>query len=123
MEDYYEDNLDDIAHNIFSKPPGAANSIQLQLEEITANQAEQAGAADFIFNILYLLTYKGMQILYGHQSMHSLTEPEYGNLNRYVNSYGYQLRVYANESTESPWELLRQGFQLRNYRIAFEPFL
>ena len=114
------DNINEIANSIFTRPPGLPNSIQLQLEDVTADIAQQEGVDNFIFNILYLITFRGIEILFGHRKVHTLTENEYMLLTEYVRSYGYHLIVHANNSTNTPWDLIKQGQTLENYQISFE---
>lgn len=114
------DNIDEIAEAIFSNPPGAPHSIQLQLEEVTAQMAEQQGVENFIFNILCLLTFKGMERLYGHKNIMNLTETEFQTVQSYVASYGYKLEINANDSNNTPWELQRRGVRVTRYNISFD---
>lgn len=114
------DNINEIAESIFTRQPGLPNSIQLQLDEATADIAEQEGVENFIFNILYLITFRGIEILFGHRKIHDLREHQYKLLNEYVLSYGYRLNVHANNSTDTPWDLIKQGQVVRNYQISFE---
>jgi hypothetical protein len=114
------DNIEEIATEIFGKPPGAPNSIQLQLEDATADIAVQEGVDNFVFNILCLLTFRGMEILYGHKNMLQLTEQNFDLISEYVRSYGYKIDVVGNDSIESPWELQKRGVQLRRYAISFD---
>lgn len=115
------DNLDELAEQIFGQPVRPPHSVQLQLEDATADIAEQEGVENFVFNILYLLTHKGMKILYGDRKMSDLTEAEFNVIQAYVNSFGYTIIVLANGTTRSPWSLLREGIPLRNYIVMFEP--
>lgn len=86
-----EDNTKEIAQNIFSRPPGKKNSIQLQLEDKTADIANQRGVDMFITKILTIITLHGVEILFGHRQLLQLTEENYNLLQRYVNSYGYYM--------------------------------
>jgi hypothetical protein len=117
------DNVHQIAQAIFSKPPGPPKSVQLQLEELTSHIAEEEGVEKFICNILCILTITGIQILYGHKNILLLTSAQYDELCDYVQSYGYTLEVYANDTMFTPWELLNRGVQLRTYKIGFEALL
>lgn len=116
------DNIDELATKIFTKPPGRPNSIHLQLEEVTADIAMEEGIDNFVFNILCLITYKGMQILYGHKNILELTEREFDNICEYVMSYGYKLRIFANNTRNTPWELQRQGIPILRYQVTFDKF-
>lgn len=117
------DNITEIAKAIFSKPPGNPGSIQLQLEEETSFIAQQEGVSSYIFEILCVLTLKGVEELYGSTDILSLTEEQYINIQKYVNSYGYVIRITANDTEKTPWELLKQGQFLKRYKISFEPLV
>ena len=122
MQKEEEDNIQEIAESIFTKPPGAPNSIQLQLEEMTAEIADKEGVENFIFNILCLITYKGVEMLFGHNKIHELSQKQFNLLTEYVRSYGYDLVVHANNSSETPWELVKNGERLTSYQISFEKY-
>jgi hypothetical protein len=116
-----DDNLDQIAHAIFSKPVQPPMSIQLQLEEATADIAAKEGVDNFVFNIVYLITYKGMKIKYGDDTtIHTLTETQFDTIKSYVASFGYKLIVEANDTALTPWEIERQGQRVYRYKVSFE---
>lgn len=117
------DNITEIADAIFSKPPGSPKSIQLELEEETAYAAQQEGVSEYVFEILCVLTLKGVEKLYGNTDILSLTEDQYNIVQQYVNSYGYILIITANDTNRTPWELLKEHQLLRCYRISFEPLV
>lgn len=116
------ENLDYIAEQIYKNPPGEVNSIQLELEEQSAMIAEDVGVANYIFNILYLITIKGIKILYGHTNIMDLSEDQYKIIEKYVNSYGYKINVYANDTIYTPWELLKRDIQIVRINISFDKF-
>ena len=68
------DNIDEIAEAIYSRPPAPPNSVQLELEDETADIAQREGIAEFVFHILYLITFKGIEMLYGHKNIQNLTD-------------------------------------------------
>uniref|UniRef100_A0A6C0DZE9 Uncharacterized protein n=1 Tax=viral metagenome TaxID=1070528 RepID=A0A6C0DZE9_9ZZZZ len=113
------DNLDEIARAMFTKPPGDVRSIQLQLEEETADIATYEGVDSFVFNILFLLTYKGMQILFGLDNFMHLQKTQFDLLQKYMNSAGYRIIVCANDTQLSPWETIANGDVVRSYKIVF----
>ena len=86
-----EDNTREIALQIFSKPPGRRNSIQLQLESTTMQLDTQEQVETFILNVLSLITLHGIDILFGHTNIMELTHANYDLIQEYVNSYGYQI--------------------------------
>ena len=114
-----DSNIDEIVEQIFSKPPGPPNSIQLQLEEQTAEIASQDGVENFIFSILCMITVKGIEKLYGHKEIHALTEKQIHVIKRYVESYGYKLKIYANDTEFDPWELMKRNVQVYRFKIEF----
>jgi hypothetical protein len=113
------DNLDDIAELVYKSSPQAPNTIQLQLDDLTAEIAESEGVENFVFNILCLITFKGIEILYGHDNVMNLTERQYEKVCQYVQSYGYTLCVYANDSDQTPWQAMQNGIPVQSYRVSF----
>jgi hypothetical protein len=90
--DYEDENSpEDIAYKIFSKPPKGRCMIQLHLEEDTARLAQETDVDEFIFNILSIITFKGVEILFGHKNILALTDENVRLLQEYVNSYGYEI--------------------------------
>lgn len=116
------DNINEIAEGIFKSKPSPANSIQLQFEEQTADFAQQDGYENFLFNILFLITLRGVEILYGHRDILQLTKRQYTKLNEYVNSFGYIFRVTANNTNENLWDLVERGGVIRNYQMFFDKY-
>lgn len=113
--------MDEIVESIFSKPPGEKSSIELQLEDVTAEIAERGFIEQFIFNILFLITYKGMKKLYGNdKEIITLTESEVELLKEYVRSYGYDMIIRGNNTDRDPWDIIKRGEQLLNYQLHFE---
>lgn len=114
------DNIIEIAQAIFSRPPGQPNSVQLQLEDDTADLAHKNCVEDFVFQVLYLITFNGIEKLYGHKNVKQLTEQQFIHVGDYVKSYGYTLTVEANGTTKTPWQLERDGIRVANYKIGFD---
>jgi hypothetical protein len=115
-----EDNIEEIAMNIFTKPPGPCNSIQLQLEELTADIAMEQGVENFIFDILCLITHRGIQILFGIEHFWQISEQQFMLLREYTRSFGYEIRVFANDTYQSPWDVMRSGECVQRYNIFFD---
>jgi hypothetical protein len=115
-----ENNIEEIALKIFSRPPGPCNSIQLQLEELTADIAMEQGIESFIFDILCLLTQKGIQILFGINNFWQISEQQFMLLKEYTCSFGYEIRVFANDTNQSPWDVMRNGHSVQRYNIFFD---
>jgi len=116
-----DDNLDEIAMMIYSNPPAAPMSIMLQLEDsFNQNEYTPTEIENIVFNILYIITSKGIKILYGEDTdVLDLSEQQYEMVKMYVYSYGYDLKVYANDTTQTPWDILKKGETLLRYRIFF----
>jgi hypothetical protein len=117
MED---DNLDEIVDGIFSVPPGPPGSVQLELEDETSRIAEESGVSQFIFNILFLITYKGMQKLFNKDSFLNLSYIEFQKLQSYLRSCGYEFKVYGNNTRLTPWELIQNNILVEQFNIEFE---
>jgi hypothetical protein len=116
-----DDNLDEIVEKIFSKPPKERCSIHLELEEETAEIAQDESVDKFVFNILFLITYKGIKKLYGKdKEMINLKESEIMVIKEYVRSYGYELVVRGNNTDRDPWDIIKSGERLINYQVHFD---
>lgn len=90
-----EDNTRYIAEQIFTKPPGEPNSIDLQLDDSTVDFMENEGYIphSFIRDVLSVITLHGVEILVGHKNIMLLSDDELSLLKRYTRSYGYELNV------------------------------
>lgn len=118
--DILETNLLEIARNIYNKPPGPRCSIELELEDESAQQAGEYGVEKTVSDIVLFLTINGMEILFGHRDMTLLSYNNFILLKSYVNSYGYNPIVTANDTEYSPWNLSENGIALFKINIAFE---
>lgn len=92
-----EDNTRYIAEKIFTKPPQSKNSIELGLEEETANIALREGIDQYIFEILSVILMHGIEILFGHRNILELTENNFFLLQEYANSFGYNIKKKIDE--------------------------
>ena len=90
-----DDNTREIAEQIFSRPPGEPNSIDLQLDDGTIEFMREEGYEmnDFVRDILSMITLHGVEILFGHRNIFILGENDVFLLKRYIRSYGYELKV------------------------------
>ena len=79
-----KDNLKEIAQAIYGKPPGEQNTVQLQLDEQTYNE----NGRGVVFEILYLITFYGIRILYGDVKITELTKDQFENVKQYVINKG-----------------------------------
>ena len=89
------DNTEFIARQIFSRPPGLKNSIQLQLEEQTIEQGQE-DPENFIQEILSVITLHGIKILFGHVNFYTLSQSQINLIKQYSESYGYYLEINNN---------------------------
>lgn len=96
-----EDNTRDIAEQIFNKPPGEPNSIDLQLDDSTIDFIENEGYLPhcFIRDVLSVITFYGVEILFGHKNILELSEEDLSLIKRYTRSYGYELSVNVEDRT------------------------
>jgi hypothetical protein len=96
-----EDNTRNIADQIFNKPPGVPNSIDLQLDDSTIDFMENEGyiPQSFIRDVLSVITLYGVEILFGHKNIILLSEDEMSLLKQYTRSYGYELNVKIEDRT------------------------
>ena len=86
-----DDNTKEIAIAIFSQPPRPPNTIQLNLEEQTADIAQQQGVDNFIFDILSIIIMHGIEILFNHNNISKLSENDFNLIQEYTNSFGYKI--------------------------------
>ena len=89
------DNTREIAEAIFARPPGEPNTIDLSLDEETANEA-MANIA-FLRDIITMITLHGVEILFGHKNIMSLNEEQIALVKRYTRSYGFDLNILIEE--------------------------
>lgn len=85
------DNTKEIAFEIFSKNPLPKNSIQLQLEDSCVDLDTTQDIDDFVFDVLTMITFNGIEILYGHKNIAILTPGQFKVVQQYTNSYGYNI--------------------------------
>ena len=85
------DNTREIAEQIFRKPAGPPDSIQLFLEEQTSDLATRTNAIRFINEILSVITLHGIEILYGHRDLNMITTEQADRVYEYVRSFGYKI--------------------------------
>ena len=96
-----DDNTKEIAEQIFNKPPGNLNSIDLEMDESTIDfiESEKGSLHNYIRDIISTITLHGIEILYGHRNIMSLTEEQLFLVKRYIRSYGFELSVKIEENT------------------------
>jgi hypothetical protein len=98
-----ETNLPQIAEVIFSSPPQNPHSIQLGLDELSADQADESTE----LRIVQFMSVIGMKKLFGHGNPMILSEQEYNQLRKYIQSMGYDVKVYCNDGAYDPWEVAK----------------
>lgn len=95
------DNTRDIAEQIFTRPPGDPNSIDLSLDDSSVDFIEenQINVNVYIRDIISMITLHGVEILYGHKNIMSLTEDQILTIKKYTRSYGYDMKVKFEDGT------------------------
>lgn len=96
-----DDNTKEIAQQIFNRPPGNLNSIDLEMDESTIDfiENENVSLHNYIRDMISMITLHGIEILYGHRNIMSLTEEQLFLVKRYTISYGFQLNIKIEEDT------------------------
>lgn len=95
-----EDNTKEIAQNIFGKPPGDPKSIDLSLDPSTVDFMEATNQShDYIRDIISVITLHGVEILFGHRNITTLSDDQIFLLKRYTRSFGFELSFKIEEST------------------------
>jgi cellulose synthase/poly-beta-1,6-N-acetylglucosamine synthase-like glycosyltransferase len=112
MESDTQDNTRIIAESIFKHQPRIKDSIKLELEEITADYAQnnKSGVDSFIEEILCNIIYHGVKIIFNYNKeivnipfntitvgnftilLKLLTQSEIYLLQEYVMSFGYKIK-------------------------------
>ena len=106
----FEMGPEEIAEKIFSNPPGDLNSIDLALEEQTAEIAEREGIEQFTSNILRIITMTGIRVLFGHINFVQLTGEQIELIKRYTRSFGYNLKMNIDDSTRQLFVYFERTF-------------
>ena len=96
-------NLMGIADVLFSKPPQAPRTIQMELEDASADQSDTSTT----FEIIRLLSILGMERLFNHKDPMRLSEQDYNLLRKYIQTLGYDIKVYCNDGLQDPWTVAR----------------
>ena len=109
-DEYIEMSPEGIADIIFNKPPGNLNSVNLQLEQQTAEIASQDGIEIFTSNILQLITIRGIKILFGNISFIDFTGEQVELIKQYTRSYGYNLMASSDEETNQLYVYFERTF-------------
>ena len=94
-----EDNTREIAEQIFSKPPGEPNTIDLSFHESTIDFIKPGEIHDYIRDIISIITMHGVKILFGHKNVMMLTEDQIFLVKKYTRSYGFDMTFKVEGST------------------------
>lgn len=95
------DNTKEIAQQIFNRSPSDLNSIDLEMDKSTIDfiENEKVFLHNHIRDIISMITLHGIEILYGHRNIMSLTEEQLFLVKRYTRSYGFQLNIKIEQDT------------------------
>jgi hypothetical protein len=90
-----DDNTRYIAEQIFTRPPGGANSIDLEMDESTIDFIEKKDILlqNYIRDIISMITLHGIEILYGHRNIVNLSDEKLVLIKQYTRSYGFELTI------------------------------
>jgi hypothetical protein len=94
-----EDNTREIAEQIFSKPPGEPNTIDLSFHESTINYINQDEVHAYIRDVISIITMHGVEILFGHKNVMMLTEDQLFLVKQYTRSYGFDMTFNVENNT------------------------
>lgn len=101
FSDGLETNIVNIARIIFSQPPQPPYSIQLQLDETSADEA-QRDPKIVINEMLTLFLLAGIQVKWGPDfTLKEITPGKLEQLKQYSRSVGYEPLIEIEEETES----------------------
>lgn len=109
-----DDNLDEIAFNIFNNPIKPPKSIFLDLSDV-----ENCDIIKFN-DILLQIVLKGIKILdYGN--IFYLNKEQFNTINLYCQSFGFKLIVKCNNTEYGPYDsIFNESNPICNYQIYFE---
>lgn len=86
-----EIEIENLAQEIFSKPVKPVRSIQLFIEQ----------DMETLFFILLQLLKKGIQIVFNNKNIFELSKEEFQKLQKYFNSFGFQIGLDIKNYGES----------------------
>ena len=112
------DNLDELVDLIFSTEPKPKDSIQIGLDDSTADLQNEN--RDIIFEILSQIFLRGIEKKYKTKSVVGLTKEQYNNLNEYFSAINYKAFVYVNYSKVDPWDAYASGTPIYSYQMFFK---
>lgn len=96
MENFESDNTREVAKQIFSLPPGDINTVSLGIEnDLTAPDT------NLIRDVVSLITLHGIEHLYNHRNIMTLTEEQFKLVQKYTRSYGFNVSVEIDEESSS----------------------
>lgn len=96
-----DDNTRYIAEQIFNNPPATINSIDLELDDSTIDfiECENVSLHNYIRDIISMITLHGIEILYGHRNIMSLSDNQLFVIKQYTRSYGFELNIKIEDHT------------------------
>jgi len=95
-----EDNTREIAEQIYTRAPGLPNTIDLSLDDSSVNfmTKNNININTYIRDVISMITLHGVEILYGHKDIMSLTDDQLLVIKKYTRSYGYDLKVKIEDN-------------------------
>lgn len=110
-----EDNLDELVSLVFTKPPQAPKTIQLQLDDSSATVANESTLQD----MCHLIAIKGAIKLFQINSILQLDRKQVGKLSEYMASMGVDMHVKCNMTEESPFDVTERGDELNSVELSY----
>ncbi len=114
-------SVSEIAKRIFGLPvPMEPRTFTLGLEEQTMEIGEKEGMNGFVSEILSALTLEGIRVRFPDKTLIELTNQDVNLIKRYVESFGYILNVYGDDTQQDPWSLYNNGVNVKSVRLEFK---
>ena len=128
--DNMDPNISQIARVIFSKPPGAAGTMDLGLMECCPPDASQAEQSQIIFEVLITMFLEGIKVAFGSDTRpEKLTPAQMERVGNYFNSignydkgYAFYLRVKSEPLTQPPVIPRSSATELKHIKERFYDF-
>jgi len=113
-----EDNLDELVELIFSGEPKPKSSIEIGLEDQTADLQNQN--RNIIFEVLSQVFVRGLEFLYKKKVVSNLSKQEFNRINEYLESISYKTNVFVNFDSMDPWECFANNIPITSYQLSFK---
>lgn len=107
-----EDNLVQVAREIYSKEPKEPCTIEFGLDDCAPPNASEAERTAILFEILMILFLEGVKVKYGEgMTPEKLTPAQIQHLSQYVLSYGFSTLIESDDITTAPSVENKEGLK------------